>query len=372
MKRICVLTMHRVCNYGSALQAWATQEILQRMGFDVKLLDYVFPNDYHLQFSPPISLKIRLARMVMNYLYHNPMKRKELAFKQFRESHLKCTKCIKTREGLMHLPCEFDVYLVGSDQVWNPDVIHEDYSFFLDFIHEDSKKISFASSFSQSNLEKFNTQRITELLNRFHAISVREKNAQQIVKNLTNRNVPICLDPTLLLGVDDYDSLAEESTLKIEGDYILVYVLNYAFNPYPFASRFIEKLSQETGLKVVCIDFSARQHLNVSRRIHLHDAIGPSEFLWLFRHAKYVVTSSFHGTAFALNFRIPFYSIVNDEDNGDDRMVSLLNQLGADDRIVINNSKVNRLNFNMNWELIHQKLHGLKDFSLNYLIKSLS
>lgn len=370
-KSIGLLTMHRVCNYGSALQAWATQEIVKRMGYEVTIIDYVYPNKYHNQFVPKLPLWKEAARMVMNILYNHPMRRKRECFARFRGKYFNCSQTIENREDLKAVCHSFDTYLVGSDQVWNPDVLHEDYSFLLDFVPDNLTKASYASSFSQSKLKNCDINKISMLLNRFKSISVRERNAQLLVKDLIGKEVPICLDPTLLLRKEDYLPLSEESTIKIRGEYILVYVLDYAFNPYPFATRFIEELSRKKGLKVVCIDFSARQHLNISECIHLHDAIGPAEFLWLFMHATIVVTSSFHGTAFALNFEIPFFSIVNDEDTGDDRMKSLILQCGADEQMVVKGSTAPKRCLDMDWESIRKKLNMLREYSFDYLKNSL-
>lgn len=371
MTRVGVLTMHRVCNYGSALQAWATQTILQHMGFEVRLIDYVYPNDYHRLFFPSISLKTKILRALMNCVYHHPMKKKEDAFRQFRKKHFLCTSQIDTKERLLSISQDFDVYLVGSDQVWNMDVLHEDYSFYLDFIPDDKLKVSYASSFSKSDLNNYDIKKIGLLLDRFKAISVREKNGQKIIKELINKDVPVCLDPSLLLERRDYLPLAEESTIKVEGDYILVYVLNYAFDPYPFATHFIEELSRKSGRKVVCIDFSHRQHLKVQKCIHFHDALGPAEFLWLFMHASVVVTTSFHGTAFALNFEVPFYSIVNNVETGDDRMLSLIRECGAESQVVYKDSIYRFNSSEMDWEIVRRKISDLRELSFNYLRKSL-
>lgn len=371
MKRVGILTMHRVCNYGSALQAWATQEILQKMGYQVKLIDYVFPNEYHKQFQSKIPLRIKIARMVMNILYHHPMRKKQEEFRLFREKYLHCTKCFETKESLVNVSGAFDIYLIGSDQVWNPDSFHEDYSFFFDFISKNHTKISYASSFSKSKLINCDIRKIAELLNTFKSISVREKNAQIVVKELIGRDVPLCLDPTLLLDKESYNHMAEDSKVKIKEDYILVYVLKYAFNPYPYTTCFIENLSLKTGLKIVCIDFSAKEYLKLSNCLHLHDAIGPSEFLWLLRHAKLIITNSFHGTAFAINFCVPFFSIVNNEDTGDDRIVSLIQQVGADSRLVKKDSTIPHCSCDIDWGKIQSNLINLREKSLDYLKKSI-
>ena len=143
--------------------------------------------------------------------------------------------------------------------------------------------------------------------------------------------------------------------------------MNYAFNPYPYATKFIEKAAKDTGFKVVCLDFSSRQNLKVTNMVHLHDSVGPCEFLWLFANASLIITTSFHGTAFAINFEKPFYSIINNDNSGDDRMKSLIEQCEVTDRMIRIEEMIDNINTNINKESIRQKLNILRKDSYDYL-----
>ena len=272
----------------------------------------------------------------------------------------------ETKEKLHSTPPVYDLYLVGSDQVWNYDYIKDDTSFFLSFVRQ-GEKMSYASSFSKNVLSNENKQKLKFLLKDFKALSVRESNGVKIIDELFPNKCYLSLDPTLLLNKEDYTPLIKQSQIAIKESFILVYILNYAFNPYPYATKFIEKAAKDTGFKVVCLDFSSRQNLKVKNMVHLHDSVGPCEFLWLFANASLIITTSFHGTAFAINFEKPFYSIVNNENSGDDRMKSLIEQCEVTDRMIRIEEMIDNINTKINKESIRQKLNILRKDSYDYL-----
>lgn len=333
MKTVGVITMHKVLNYGSALQAWATSQTLNSLGYEAVLVDYIYPNRQHDRYP---KWK-QCATRIKNLLLGDYWEKKRKLFETFWAKNFTLTSPYHSEQSLRINPPECDIYMAGSDQVWNQNFTRGDASFLLGFAPDSKPKIAYASSFSDNSLTNEQSNFVCGYLKRFDAISVREKNAADIVKQLLHHNVEICLDPTLLLSEQDYAPLIAQSQMHVDVPYLLVYVLNYAFDPYPYVSRLIEKIAKERNLHVVCIDFSRRQRLRI-KHTHLHDAISPCDFLWLFAHADFIVTTSFHGTAFAMNFHKPFCSVVNDVETGDDRMVNLLHQCGADSRIVRKNT----------------------------------
>ena len=370
MRTVGILTMHRVVNYGSALQAWATQEIIKRLGYEAKLIDYVYPNKYHRQFYKKASFSLTMARFVRNLIYRFPGRRKAKRFDDFREAYYITTRVYGNRNELLQDIPHFDNYVVGSDQVWNDNAIHGDLTFFLDFLPDDAHRISYASSFSSNEQRKYRNE-IKSSLSRFAAISVREENGRELVKDLSGLEAKLVLDPTLLLQKKDYLPIGEQSTIRIHQPFMLVYILNYAYNPYPYATEFIKEANRQTGLQVVCIDFSSRQHLGINNTIHLHDSVGPSEFIWLFSNASLVITTSFHGTAFALNFEVPFYSIVNNEVTGDDRMTSLLTFCHAKEHLVKKGTIMPNFREKQSFNKSHARLEELRKESIEFLRKNL-
>ena len=239
-------------------------------------------------------------------------------------------------------------------QIWNPTCIKGDGVFLLDFVTNGKRRISYASSFAQAKLEEKFRKDMADSLRGFFSIAVRESNGVKIVKKLIGKDVPITLDPTLLLRKDDYGPLIKQSSLHIQKPYMLVYILQYAYDPYPYA-----------------LDFSAKQHLGIKDMIHLHDAVGPAEFLSLFANASFVITTSFHGTAFALNFGVPFYSLLNDKSSSDDRMGNLLRLCGMEDRGIIINTRKVRVSTSFDINGCETRLRQKREESIAYLQRSL-
>ena len=176
--------------------------------------------------------------------------------------------------------------------------------------------------------------------------------------------------PYTPLAKEDYQVLAKESKLNIPQPYMLVYILQYAYNPYPYATQFIQEAYRQTKLQVVCLDFSAKQHLNIPNVIYLHDAVGPNEFVSLFMNASLVITTSFHGTAFALNFGVSVYSIVNNKSTSDDRMRSLLSLCGMAERAVVMGNKHITINLDAITQ-IQNNIKMMREKSIYFLEKGL-
>ena len=143
MKTAGILTMHKVRNYGSALQAWATQDVIRKLGNDSYLIDNIYPNDYHKSFH-----KREVIKDVMRYCLHLylgfPLKKKKKAFEIFWDKHFRLSPCYRSRNEIKCNPPQYDIYVAGSDQTWNPSHIHEASTFFLDFVPQGKKKVRYA------------------------------------------------------------------------------------------------------------------------------------------------------------------------------------------------------------------------------------
>ena len=366
MKRIGILTMHRVQNYGSALQAYALQEYINRLGYDAELIDYIFPNKKHKQHR---SLKKRIKSTLFKWAFCLPLLRKSKRFTRFYKTYYKCSKLqFDSPESLMQYDYSYDILMTGSDQVWNPIHILTDTSFFLTFAKKHTPKIAYAPSFSVASIpEEFHTI-IRPYLDTYAHISVREKSGLDIVKALTNKEVNQACDPTLLLTKEDWSTLATQSKYKIKGPYILVYVLHYAYNPYPEINAIIEKVQQELDMPLILLDAPVLEMKFKNARF-IKDA-GPAEFLYLVQNASFVITTSFHGTAFALNFGIPFYSVIKDRSGFDTRMMDLIDAVEAD-RAIVYNQPIDRA-LTMDYTYVSERLEQLRKHSQDYIKRSLA
>lgn len=371
MKSVGILTMHRVINYGSVLQAYATQEIVEKLGYKAIVIDYVFPNNYH------IEQKSNSFRSLLSKIYHrlfpttNDKKTNRII--QFIEKHLHLSpNKYQSPEKLKINTPTYDIYLVGSDQIWNPIHMKGDGTFLLNFITESKPKISFSSSFAIRKIPDGYIDHYKSSLEKFNHISVRENNGKKLIKELIGKDVLVTLDPTLMLEAKEWGKLANiEPNKFINQKYILLYALNYAFNPEPYIYDLLFKLQERTGLKIY--SFTKLPKFYISKSVEYVIDSSPIEFLQAFENASYVVTSSFHGTAFAVNFGIPLYSIVAEESSHDDRQVSLLGTLGITNCLIKKNSLIkNPEEVMYDKEMVKRKLNELRKHSMSYLSEALT
>ena len=369
MKKVGVLTMHKVLNYGSALQAYATQYVIEKLGASCEIIDYIYPNNFHKK-KRSISAVLKFFLSELNSGF--AQKKKQKLFNAFLKDYFKLSECVyKNPLEICVNPPVYDTYLAGSDQIWNINNTNCDKVFFLSFAPKNAKKISYASSFGKIAADDDQLKLIFEDLNKLSKVSVRERNGQKIVENLTQKVATICLDPTLLLDKNEWGKLALRSQLKINKPFVLVYILKYIYNPYPFATDFIKKIYEVTGLHLVLLCFAPSQQLGIKDVTYLYDGISPCDFLYLFQNASLVVTTSFHGTAFALNFERPFYSIINRETNSDDRILSLLSIVGAENRAIVLNSSFDDLSLDIDFSQIRMSLKNNRDISIQYLVNNI-
>lgn len=368
MKTVGIITMHCVVNHGSALQTWATQEIIHRLGYDVKIINYRYPNASHPRHRNRLK---QIPQFLLHLLQGFPQKRKRHFYEKFWKEYFCLTESYPSKEAIEAKPPLFDVYVAGSDQIWNPQHTNGDGTYFLDFAPVGKRKISYASSFSRAELEPDFEKKVKNWLSSFDAISVREENGVRIIDRFLPGKAVVTLDPTLLLLQQDYQPLIDKSTFKTDEPFILVYCLKYMYNPYPYATQFIEEAAQQTGMKVICVDFTALQKIHAKSVYNFRDGLGPSEFLWLFANASMVITTSFHGTAFALNFGKSVYSIVKDKDFGDDRMKNILNLCGVPERAIPMGTQGVRFSTNIDNTKVQSNLDQMRNFSINFLKNNL-
>lgn len=367
-KRIGIITMHKVWNVGSALQAYATQKSIENLGYSSELIDYEYPNVEHraaqgnIKEVKDLSI-LSLLRIVLQKVKKLIAKNKVNLFDEFYKDFFKCSKeKYKTRCSIVENPPLYDVYITGSDQVWNPKYIGYDTNFFLDFVPEGKKKISYASSFSSKEIPSHLFDIYSEKLLKYDNISVRESSARTIVKDMTGMEPAVVCDPTILLNDEEWMKIAENSLVKPKEPYLLVYVLGYAYNPYPEIYKYIERVNDELKLSVIYLNTIPGRLKNKYKEIEI-DNWGPVEFLYLVKKAKFMITDSFHGTAFALNLGTPFISCVKSKNSSDSRMLDLLKTVNAEDRAVTYNAD-DEINYS---SLSNVTINAIEEYRVNSL-----
>ena len=365
-KKIGIITMHRVQNYGSVLQAYALVKYISKLGYESRVIDYIFPNKYHVRRSRNCKVGL-IARLKFRLLYR--VKTQRNRFLKFIKDYLDVTdSTYETREAILTSLPIFDIYVTGSDQVWNFESMNGDPTFFCDFAN-DKPRISYASSFAQDVISEDYKDSYASLLQRYEMLGVRELSAVNIIRNLTGKSAEVVCDPTLLLTAAEYGALKSNKRINNGKPYILAYILDYAYKPYPTIIKVIEKARKELGMDVIYL------HSNSVNNYHFGKSItgaGPKEFLQLISQAAFVVTSSFHGVAFSLNFGVPFYAITPDTSK-DDRIISLLKKVDAQSRAIPVGTPMERVDFScaMDYDEIESNLNSYREYSQEFLARSL-
>ena len=338
MKKVGLITIYHVPNFGSVLQTYATQVVLENMGLDCSVINYKYPNEWHHSLGRPRpTLKTRIGHI----FGIKPAHRKDNKLTQFKKENFKFTQLYKSLDELKNADwSKYDLFVVGSDQVWKSQFTLGDSAFMLSFIPDDKYRISIASSFATKSIPEKFREKYRKYLSKFNAISVREKNGIDIINNELQLNCTpqVVLDPTLLLSREEWMKIIPRSKFTKKKKYILLYMLTYAFEPRPYIYNVIKSLQSKEDYDVIALEgYTAPGQADGIRMIDKTDS-SISEFMDIFANADVVVTSSFHGTAFAVNFGIPLISIVPNGNN-DDRQSTLLKSVGLENCIA--NSDVN-------------------------------
>lgn len=336
LMKIGIITFHFVHNYGGVLQAYALQRYLQSLGHDVELINY-HPDwvENGGRFKWPVSKRTIRADIVIAYQKFNNLKRqltgnRELvrSYAEFQRNHLTLSpQRFRNLRQLRATPPRYDVYVCGSDQIWNPSVQYGvDPAYFLDFGH--AKRIAYAASFGRPEIESAHHAKIGALLAKFSAISVRESNGVDLIERLSGC-VAACLpDPTLMWN--DYDAVAEAPDRNRE--YLMSYVLRSGEN----VGEIQTVLASLLDLEIVVPYNHHRRWKGVSSEV----VCSPGQWLGYIRHSRFVVTNSFHGTLFSVIFKKPFIFVgLGGKKSGlNERSISFLTRLGLTDRMMLDSN----------------------------------
>ena len=371
--RIGIITILKVNNYGAELQAYATQAALRRLGYDAEIIDYLFyknPGHIPTAKSAPLfkfPLKKRLAERLYPIIAKmrssgngDAAKRRAGRFASFHERNTSMSATYRTIDDLYGAKLDYDVYLTGSDQVWNPGIYSSVDPYFLGFAPEGCRRVAYAASFGVSSIPEDAREYYGSRLKRYDAIGVREKGAVEMVRGLSGREAQWVLDPTLLLTSDQWARVA--SPVGADQPYILIYELT----PCPYIRRLAEHISASKGWKIVRVCKSAAIEDKDGKIDNITDA-GPAEFIGLFARAGYVVTNSFHGTAFALNFGRQFYTVLPLRKQNNSRQRSLLELFGLTSRLLVEGDELPDVAREVDYKAVDALLDSERAKSLKFL-----
>lgn len=382
MKTVGIITTFRQPNFGSVLQAFALQKVIDRMGYKSLVIDYKYPNDYHYEHGNlkrpcPVTWRHPYKMFLYSILEYLGLKTipKMKLLNQFISNEMMCTLRYMSYKEIHELSPKFDIYISGSDQIWNPNTMYGDMTYFYDFAPDNSKIISYSSSFSCDSIPEKYKDQYKKYLSRYSAISVRESNGCKLVKELIGRDdSQLVLDPTLLLDKDEWMQYAKKSRrLKVPKKYILCYMLAYTYDPNEKMKELLKFVQRKYQLPIVSLSPIKGWDGDEFIRIERHQSIGNYEFLRLFANAEMVVTSSFHGTAFSINFGKPFLALQNGKSKSDDRISSLLDMIGLQSQLVTTSTSLdNEKSPFYDVNSIRNALNEKRMISLKYLQLSMS
>lgn len=346
--KVGILTLPYEPNYGWAVQLWALYHIIEKLGHEPVVINRRWNNT---EKSPIISFK--------RFLYYNVICRRFSKFLNI-EIHNK-TSIIRCSESMKIISENFDAIIVGSDQVWRIENTRGvDLNFFCDFVSNPKiRKISYAASFGkdtwQGNLEE--TQNVAKLLHGFYSISVRESSGVQLCRDLFGVNAINVLDPTLLLNSEDYNLLLSNPKEKNQ-------ITSYILDSTEEKIRTINLISEH--YKASLVSLFPKHQITYYKSVY--------NWLENIRDARCVIVDSFHGMVFSIIFHKNFVVLANNK-RGLTRFVSLLSQLGIEDRLTFDFSYKNVISIlsrKIDYSSVDIKLSNLQNLSLDFIKKSLN
>lgn len=330
MKRITIITLQNVRNYGSVLQALATQEVFRELGCIVDFINY--DKNGKLSYLDRVhsftQRKGFLSKLVYPFILIPSFIKEDKVFKAFIKKYLTQQEkeycCI---EDFKDFPITSDIYCTGSDQTWNSGwnngILPE---LFLKFVPDDVKKISYAASIGKNKLDDWEVDETKALLSRYQYISVREASAKEIVeKQLGLPSATHVLDPTLQVNKEFWISVLGNTykTKYEKGKYVLIYQLNTNSN----FDRYAKEFAKRKGWKLVRFCIRHYQGLRCGKAELIPNV---EDFIGLIANAGCVITDSFHVTAFSCNLNTPMICIYPNSYSS--RLASLLKLVGLEDR----------------------------------------
>lgn len=364
-KRVAIITRHAISNYGSVLQAYALQSVVEDLGYECEIIDYIRTDEGYKKIADTLVKKSSWNRNPITRIIYKAIQSPEYiimgrAFEKYRGKMLKTTE--KRYSSLDELTSDMpdaDIYCTGSDQVWG-EIGNDAYdeAYFLSFVPDYKKRIAYAASFGKANLD-YNDKKISDLLNRYDKITVRESSAVNLVKGFGVDEVKQVIDPTLLINSEEWSRLC---TRDIKEKYVLLYQLHSNSEMDEYAKEFAKRY----GAKLIRITPLLHRIFKGGKAVFLPDI---EEFLSYIKNASYMITDSFHGTAFAINLNIPFTEVLPNETKT--RNQSILELTGLTDRILQGYDDFSLMNKEIDFTYANSKIEEERAFSKELLSKML-
>lgn len=368
--RIGIITYHWAYNYGAVMQAYALQTYLEKLGHIVEFINYVPINQKTGLLRKYIGRNIKSTKLKWNTA------QRELNFHTFvSKLNISSIKYISYQE-LLDLPPNYDIYICGSDQVWNYDLVSStpekkgiSHPYYLDFGNETTKRIAYAPSFGSSNIPEDLKDEIKKCLSKFNSISVREKSGVEIVKSLGYKNVKWMPDPTFLLNKEDYLNIKNSGINDNQG-----FIYSYILEEQDEMAKKVLTFVSDKGNKNI---YNVFMGTIIKGRNYKNIIPSPEQWLHYVNNADFIVTNSFHSTVFALIFHRPFITIpLGGRASGrNERIISLLDSLGLSARLLWEydeNAILETRRHIINWEIVDEKINKWRENAYDFFLNALS
>lgn len=347
MKNVIVSTYCDWNNYGSIMQSLGLKTALSSIGFNSKIvIDHPAPP---AQYIPSLKISKNIVSCMRNFYAYT---KKDLISCKYRDSNKFINDNIdilyyNNYETLKSSPPKADYFIAGSDQIWRPSSCHP--VFFLDFVDEQHKRISYAASMGSTKIPENKKELFAELVNSFDHISVREADNAEAIATVSNKPIDIHIDPAFLVSKEDWQKYAKP--YPIDKPYILLYALYWDKE----LNKQVKELHKKTGCMVVAICNGLSK---VWANKKLFD-VDPGQFIWLIDNAEAVISSSFHGVSFSIIFNKKLAAVINP--SLPSRITNLLNFLKVENSNIVDVcSKNTEFYTNTNKVILNKKEDALK------------
>lgn len=384
MKKIALVTCYFQHNYGSQLQAFATQKICDKLGWpnETICIDGLKPEINQAKYRYFLSriwdintIKDKMATVrkafakKTNAAYAKQLNQRDQLFEDFANQKFRCSRRYDSKQELGSHAQDYSAFIVGSDQLWLPSNISADY-YTLNFVPNGTgvKKVAYATSFGIAQLPSRQAQMAQAFLPRLDSIMVRETSGQKLIKQLIGKDVPIVCDPTLLFSAKEWAEELPQQT-RITEPYILCYFLGNNPNQRTWAKQ----LAQATKCKIVQLP-NLDEYIKSDEGFAdypLYD-VNPLDFVALIRDARYVLTDSFHCTVFSTLHQKEFFCFRRYNTNSivstNGRLDSLLSSFGLSDRMLTANESVQeQISSTIDYDLVLPRIEKMRIDSVNLL-----
>lgn len=360
MKKIGIITIYDNDNYGNRLQNYAVQQIFKKRGYEVETIkNEAITNNIKQGLINKVKTEIILRLKLFKEFIKIKTKRRYKYFKTFNKENIKFRKNYITGNNALKIGKQYQYFIVGSDQVWNPKFKRLTDIDLLNFMASD-KKISLSASFAIKSVPENKKEFLKNNLTKFKAISVREYSGKEIIENIVNRkDVEVLVDPTMMLTSEEWDRIIKKpKQLKID-KYILSYFLGELTEN---RKKEINRVAKENECEVI----------NILDKKSPYYQTGPSEFLYLEKNAFLICTDSFHSSIFAILYNKPFIIFNREEKkaNMNSRIETLIKKFGLENRmfkgeIIEKNLKHNYIGAYKILEDEREKMNEFLDKALN-------